>query len=243
MIYEKPRLCTAGDHALLVEFGDSIDPEINSRVRNLKQVIEINEISGVVETVPAYCSLLVYFNPLLISFSKLKSILQKLSTRQVEIYVYQPKLIEIPVVYGNEFGPDLEYVAGYNNLSTQEVVQIHTGTNYLIYMLGFIPGFPYLGGMSVRIATPRLETPRLCIPAGSVGIAETQTGIYPAESPGGWRIIGRTPLRLFDTQSDQPSSLHAGDYIAFVSVSSAEFTNIHEAVERGTYKVKEKPWL
>jgi len=121
----------------------------------------------------------------------------------------------------------------------RKVVEIHSGTPYLIYMLGFMPGFPYLGGMSPRIATPRLETPRTKIPAGSVGIAEKQTGIYPVESPGGWRIIGRTPLKLFDSNREPPALLQAGNYLTFVSITQEEFTKIKEEVERGTYIVKE----
>ena len=149
-------------------------------------------------------------------------------------------MIEIPTAYGGEFGPDLELVAQHNNLSAAEVVQIHSDTRYLIYMIGFMPGFPYLGGMSPRIATPRKTTPRLKLPAGSVGIAGNQTGIYPAESPGGWQIIGRTPLELFRPTREPPAILQAGDYLTFVSVTPEEFAVIEEAVRDGTYLLNEK---
>jgi inhibitor of KinA len=239
MIYEEPRFLTGGDKAIFVEFGDAIDPKLNRRVRHLKLSIEKAGIPGITETVPTYRSLLVYFEPLQINASKLRATLYSLVQSLVESEIPKPKLIEIPTVYGGEYGPDLEFVATRNGLSTSEVVQIHTGTPYLIYMIGFIPGFPYLGGMSPRIATPRLETPRMKIPAGSVGIAGSQTGIYPAESPGGWRLIGRTPLQLFDPRREPPALFQAGDYLNFISVTPEEFASIKHAVEQGTYLVKE----
>jgi len=146
---------------------------------------------------------------------------------------------EVPTIYGNEYGPDLEFVAKHNGLTPEEVVQIHAGTAYLIYMLGFMPGFVYLGGMSPKIATPRLETPRIKIPGGSVGIAGSQTGIYPAESPGGWQLIGRTPLKLFDPYRQPPALLQAGNYVTFVSITPQEFARIKGEVEQGTCVVKE----
>jgi inhibitor of KinA len=239
MIYEEPRFLTGGDKAVFVEFGDAIDPNLNRRVRHLKLSIEKASIPGISETVPTYRSLLVYFEPLQINVRKLRATLYSLVQSLVESEIPKPKLIEIPTVYGDEYGPDLEFVATHNGLSTSEVVQIHTGTPYLIYMIGFIPGFPYLGGMSPRIATPRLETPRTKIPAGSVGIAGTQTGIYPTGSPGGWRLIGRTPLQLFNPKCEPPALFQAGDYLNFISVTPEEFTSIKQAVEQGTYLVKE----
>ena len=239
MIYEEPRFLTGGDKAIFVEFGDAIDPKLNRRVRHLKLSIEKASIPGITETVPTYRSLLVYFEPLQINARKLRATLHSLVQSLVESEIPKPKLIEIPTVYGGEYGPDLEFVAARNSLSTSEVVQIHTGTPYLTYMIGFIPGFPYLGGMSPKIATPRLETPRTKIPAGSVGIAGSQTGIYPAESPGGWRLIGRTPLQLFDPRREPPALFQTGDYLNFISITPEEFTSIKQAVEQGTYSVKE----
>lgn len=239
MIYEEPRFLSGGDKAIFVEFGDAIAPELNRRVRNLMLTIQDKKISGIIETVPTYRSLLVYFDPRQISAKKLRETLYSLTQPLAESGLPKPKLIEIPTAYGGEYGPDLEFVAAYNGLSVPEVVEIHIGTPYLIYMIGFVPGFPYLGGMSPRIVTPRLETPRAKITAGSVGIAGNQTGIYPVESPGGWRLIGRTPLKLFDPSREPLALFQAGDYLTFVSITPEEFSSIKEAVEQQTYLVKE----
>ncbi len=239
MIYEEPRFLSGGDKAIFVEFGDAIAPELNRRVRNLMLTIQAKKISGVIETVPTYRSLLVYFDPRQISAKKLRETLYSLTQPLAENGLPKPKLIEIPTAYGGEYGPDLEFVAAYNGLSVPEVVEIHISTPYLIYMIGFVPGFPYLGGMSPRIVTPRLETPRAKITAGSVGIAGNQTGIYPVESPGGWRLIGRTPLKLFDPSREPLALFQAGDYLTFVSITPEEFSSIKEAVEQQTYLVKE----
>ena len=142
----------------------------------------------------------------------------------------------IPTLYGGEAGPDLEFVAGHNQLTPAEVVRIHSSVPYRIYMIGFTPGFPYLGGMSEKIAAPRLKTPRTKIPAGSVGIAGTQTGLYPVESPGGWQLIGRTPLQVFDPRSEQPFIYSAGDFLQFQPVSATEYESIRQDVERGVYQ-------
>lgn len=239
MIYEEPRFLSGGDKAIFVEFGDAIAPELNRRVRNLMLTVQDKKISGVIETIPTYRSLLVYFDPRQISANKLRETLYSLTQPLAESGLPKPKLIEIPTAYGGEYGPDLEFVAAYNGLSVPEVVEIHIGTPYLIYMIGFVPGFPYLGGMSPRIVTPRLETPRAKITAGSVGIAGNQTGIYPVESPGGWRLIGRTPLKLFDPSREPLALFQAGDYLTFVSITPEEFSSIKEAVEQQTYLVKE----
>lgn len=239
MIYEEPRFLSGGDKAIFVEFGDAIAPELNRRVRNLMLTVQDKKISGVIETVPTYRSLLVYFDPRQISAKKLRETLYSLTQPLAESGLPKPKLIEIPTAYGGEYGPDLEFVAAYNGLSVPEVVEIHIGTPYLIYMIGFVPGFPYLGGMSPRIVTPRLETPRAKIAAGSVGIAGNQTGIYPVESPGGWRLIGRTPLKLFDPSREPLALFQAGDYLTFVRITPEEFSSIKEAVEQQTYLVKE----
>ncbi|HHY76979.1 MAG TPA: 5-oxoprolinase subunit PxpB, partial [Clostridiales bacterium] len=148
------------------------------------------------------------------------------------------KVVEIPTIYGGEYGPDIEFVAQHNNLTVDEVIEIHSSRNYLIYMLGFTPGFPYLGGMSEKIETPRLKTPRTKIPAGSVGIAGKQTGIYPIDSPGGWQLIGRTPVKLYDPLADPPVLLNAGDYVRFVPIDEKEYKSILKQVEENKYKVK-----
>ena len=240
MIYEEPRFLSGGDRAIFIELGDSIDPDVNQRVRNLQFAIEKAGIPGVVESVPAYRSLLVYFEPLHISAPEFREAIGDLLQSLTSSELPKRRLIEIPVTYGGEFGPDLELVASHNNLSDAEVVRIHSSARYLIYMIGFMPGFPYLGGMSPDIATPRKTTPRLKIPAGSVGIAGNQTGIYPAESPGGWQIIGRTPLELFHPTREPPSILQAGDYLTFVGVTPEEFTIVKGSVRNGTYQLTER---
>ena len=144
-------------------------------------------------------------------------------------------VMEIPVCYGGEYGPDLDFVAKYNRLTPEEVVRLHTSAEYLIYMLGFTPGFSYMGGMDERIATPRLESPRVLIHAGSVGIAGKQTGLYPLDSPGGWQLIGRTPVRLYDAHRDNPILLDAGLHVKFVPIDEAEFKRIVQRIELGRY--------
>ena len=239
MIYKEPRFLPGGDKAIFVEFGDEIEPGLNRRVRLLMLALQKAKVLGIIEAVPTYCSLLVYYEPLQIGPRKLRETLYTLVQQPKENNLPIPRLIEIPTVYGGEYGPDLESVATHNSLNVPEVIKIHTSTPYLVYMLGFMPGFPYLGGMSPRIATPRLETPRIKIPAGSVGIAGRQTGIYPAESPGGWRIIGRTPVKLFNSSKEPPALFQAGDYLIFRSITPEEFTEIKETVEQRTYLVKE----
>jgi KipI family sensor histidine kinase inhibitor len=229
MIYHEPRFLNAGDKALSVEFGDEISPELNQKVRNLMLAIGKAGIRGIAETVPAYRSLLVCFDPRQIAHDALQEELRTLLRLPMDREVPQPRTVAVPVAYGGQYGPDLEYVATYHHLSPSEVVRVHCDTPYLVYMLGFMPGFPYLGGMSLDIATPRLATPRTSIAAGSVGIAGDQTGIYPMESPGGWRIIGRTPVRVFDSNREPPSLFRAGDRVVFRSISPPEFERLKEA--------------
>jgi KipI family sensor histidine kinase inhibitor len=237
MIYDEPRFLSGGDRAVFIEFGDSIDPEANQRVISLKLAIEATDIPGVVESVPTYRSLLVYFEPMQISASELRETIRRLHRSSTVHELPGHRLVEIPMTYGGEFGPDLEVVAKHNNLRAEEVIRIHSCARYLIYMLGFMPGFPYLGGLSPKIAAPRKTTPRLKIPTGSVGIAGNQTGIYPTESPGGWQIIGRTPLKLFEPSREPPALLQAGDFLTFVRITPEEFTSIYEKVRNGTYKL------
>jgi len=218
------RVLPAGDQAAVLEFENRIDPDINSKVRAADYyLLHGSELEGLLETVPTYRSLLVYYDPGVWDFESLKSILLKIEEHLQEVAIPNPETLEIPVVYGGEYGPDIDYVAEHNNLSVEEVIEIHHSAAYLIYMLGFVPGFPYLGGMSQQIATPRLENPRTQIPAGSVGIAGSQTGIYPLESPGGWRLIGRTPLKLFDPAKDDPFLPKPGHYLKFYPISEQEF--------------------
>ena len=152
------------------------------------------------------------------------------------IEIPPPSVIEIPVLYGGEMGPDIGNVAEHNGKTVDEVIKIHTSEEYLIYMIGFIAGFPYLGGMSKEIATPRLKSPRVKIDGGSVGIAGEQTGIYPVDSPGGWQLIGRTPLKLYDAEREKPVLLEAGQYIKFKSITQDEYDKTLKAVEDGSYQ-------
>ena len=225
-MYEKPRFLLAGDRALLVEFGAAIDPEINRKVRQISLALERMPIDGVTEVIPTYRSILILYNPFLINPARLRKEILDRENKLDKWEIPPPEIIEIQVAYGDDFGPDLEFVAQYNRLPPEEVIQIHTSEKYLIYMLGFTPGFPFLGGLSERIFTPRRENPRLLVPAGSVGIANNQTGIYPIDSPGGWQLIGRTPIKLYDPTGSPPILLKPGNYLRFKRISGDEFQEI-----------------
>lgn len=236
-MYEKTRYLTVGDRALVIEFGDSIEEQVNSKIRSLTLAMEREGIKGIIETIPTYRSLMVIYEPMIIELDELINKVKSIEAKMHEMKLPDAKVIEIPTLYGGDYGPDLGFVAEHNNISTDEVIKIHTSSEYLIYMIGFTPGFPYLGGMNDKIAAPRLQIPRTKIPAGSVGIAGKQTGIYPIESPGGWQLIGRTPVRLYDPYRKEPVLLNAGDYIKFVQIDEKEYKYI-EALEReGKYKV------
>ena len=226
-----------GETGLVVELADKIDPEINSLVHALSRRIKLDLVDYIDAIVPTYRSLLIVFDPLQLTRQQLIDKIEKaFQSITSETRVEQAgKIVVIPVLYGEEAGPDLEFVARHNNLSVEEVVSIHTSVSYRIYMMGFTPGFPYLGGMSERIAAPRLATPRKEIPAGSVGIAGVQTGLYPQVSPGGWQLIGRTPLKVFNPKNTEPFLYQAGDFLRFETISATEFTRIERAVERGEY--------
>ncbi|MFQ3621572.1 MAG: 5-oxoprolinase subunit PxpB [Spirochaetales bacterium] len=232
------RYLTMGEGCLVVELGNVIDPGINEQVHRLAAVLYELEGSGIQELVPTYRSLAVYFDPLKVSRLSLKervsqvlenivSTVKSPASSEGRFAPYTiPRIVEIPVLYGGEEGPDLSFVAKYAGLSEQEVIEIHTSRIYRVYMLGFLPGFPYLGGLDERIAVPRLETPRTRIASGSVGIAGSQTGFYPMESPGGWRIMGRTPLKVFDPYATPPSLINPGDQVKFRSISRKEYEEL-----------------
>ncbi|SJZ85461.1 5-oxoprolinase subunit PxpB [Garciella nitratireducens] len=234
-MYDKIKYLQAGDQAVNIEFGNEISEEINRKIRAMTLTIEKEKIEGIVEVVPTYRSLMIHYNPLKVEYKRLINKLKELESNLENIDLPAPEVIEIPTLYGGEYGPDIEKVASYNELSIEEVIQIHSSKEYLIYMLGFTPGFSYLGGMDQRIATPRLSSPRTKIPGGSVGIAGKQTGIYPIDSPGGWQLIGRTPLKLFDPQSKNPILLKAGNYVVFKPIGKEEYERIKNQVERRTY--------
>ena len=236
-MYESPKFLPAGDRALVVEVGDVISPECNRRVNQLLGAIEEGGVRGVVDLVPTYRSLMVQYDPMLVSFEDLREAISEVGSKLKDGKAGAGRLVEIPTLYGGEYGPDLEFVAEQAGLSVEEAVGLHSGVDYLVYMMGFTPGFPYLGGLPERLATPRLTTPRTVIPAGSVGIAESQTGVYPLASPGGWQLIGRTPLRLFDIERDPPSLISAGGRVRFVPLGSEdEYLSIEEATALGEYE-------
>jgi len=230
------RYLVSGDSSVCVEFGNEISPDINRKIRAFKIAVEKSGIPGIVETVPTYRSLLVHYKPEVIGYKAITEKFKSLMGTLDNIEIPPPTVIEIPVLYGGEMGPDIENVASHNGKTVEEVIKIHTSQEYLIYMIGFIAGFPYLGGMSKEIATPRLKEPRVKIDGGSVGIAGEQTGIYPIASPGGWQLIGRTPLKLYDAEREKPVLLEAGQYIKFRSISQKEFDETAKAVEDGSYK-------
>ena len=216
----------AGDQGLLVEYGDAIDLEVNYKVRSMSMVLRSHRPEGIIEVVPTYRSLLLFYDPSRTEPQRLIRQLEALETKLADIRIPTPRIIEIPVCYGGNFGPDIEYVADVHDLSVAEVIQLHAEPEYPIYMIGFTPGFPFLGGLPDRLHTPRLETPRTNVPAGSVGIANNQTGIYPVASPGGWQLIGRTPLRLFAPQRSDPFLYQTGDHLKFKPISRAEFERL-----------------
>ena len=235
-MYERPLFVPAGDQALVVELGNEISPEVNRLVRNLALAIERAAIEGVLDIVPTYRSLLVCYEPMAISAGELQAALEQVEQTLDETTLEKPRIVHIPTLYGGAYGPDIDFVAEQAGLTTAEVIRLHSTTDYLVYMMGFSPGFPYLGGLCERLATPRLEKPRPEIPAGSVGIAGSQTGVYPLASPGGWRLIGRTPLKLFDAHRETPALLTAGDYVRFVPVSTEdEYGGIEQLVRAGKY--------
>lgn len=223
----KPTISPVGDRAISIDFGQVIDPTINRHILQTIERIKELQLDGIIELVPTYCALLVEYDAMLYSYSEICNIIEPTFEEGMANTTNElVTVVEVPTVYGGEFGPDLSFVASHNHLSEDEVISIHSGTDYLVYMLGFIPGFTYLGGMDLRIATPRLSSPRTLIPAGSVGIAGEQTGTYPSDSPGGWQIIGRTPVTMYDMSKAQAALLNAGDYVRYVPIDESEFHRI-----------------
>ncbi|MFH1758566.1 MAG: 5-oxoprolinase subunit PxpB [Pseudomonadota bacterium] len=224
---EKPRILPAGDQAILVEFGGEINPTINRLVQAFTNRANQNRIPGIGELVPSYCTLLIYYDPFLLSFPQVESWAHNLLGSDRWERKTSSEVKEVPVIYGGPYGPDIEFVARHNHITTEEVIQLHNRETYLVYVVGFSPGFAAMGTVPSKIQTPRLQTPRTRVPAGSVGIGGIQTGIYAMESPGGWQLIGRTPLTLFDLNRHPPSYFQAGDYARFYPITEEEFLRYH----------------
>lgn len=223
-----------GECAVIVEWMGGISEEIHRQVHAAAKRIEDQPFEGLVECIPSYTTLSVHYDPARVRKSghipsaeeHVRDLLEELVTRPAASPEEKAPVVDIPVCYGGQYGPDLEEVAALNGLTADEVIRLHSEGRYLVYALGFAPGFPYIGGMDARISAPRKKTPRLKIPAGSVGIAGNQTGIYPIETPGGWQIIGRTPLSLFQPEKDPPTLLEGGFRIRFRPVTEKEYLEL-----------------
>ncbi|HYZ42342.1 MAG TPA: 5-oxoprolinase subunit PxpB [Stellaceae bacterium] len=230
----------AGDRAVLIEFGARIDRELSKLVLRFNAIIRATPPAGVVETVPTFRSLMVYYNPLITSRSEIEKTLSELIDRH-ETPATMTKLWYVPICYEGEFAPDLEEVARLTGLTPAEVVARHSAPEFHVYMLGFLPGFPYMGDLPEVLALPRRADPRMRVPAGSVSIATSLTAIYPYESPGGWHLIGATPVRLFDPDRTPPALLAPGDAVKFRPIDAAAFAAIRRAVGDGSYEVESAP--
>ncbi len=216
-----------GDAAVTVEFGREISPDLNRRVLSFAHAMRLQQWEGVLDVVPAYASVTVHVDPLQLPISTLRERLREL---RFDVSVTDAgRRHRIPVLYGGDWGPDLPDVAAFAQRSLAETIRLHHANPYRVYMLGFSPGFPYMGLVSPSLAMPRLATPRTIVPAGSVGIAESQTGIYPTATPGGWRIIGRTPVSLYQPQASQPFLFAPGDTVEFYPIDADEFGRVSHA--------------
>lgn len=217
-----------GDRAIMIEAATKISLEAQRQIRMISSLLDAESPSWMIEFIPAFTTVAVFYDPSLLLYNEAEQQLRELLKRVAEDRLPNSRTVEIPVCYGGRFGPDLQFVAQHNGLSEQEVIELHTGGNYSVYMIGFAPGFPFLGGMPDKIAAPRRDSPRLRIPERTVGIAGSQTGVYPIETPGGWQLIGRTPLRLFRPEQEVPSLLRAGDNVTFRAVSQEEYDTYEE---------------
>lgn len=225
------------ENALTIYMGDEIDEKINRKLVALRHHIEEMEVDGINEIVLSYTSLIIYFDIFRTDAGTLEAMMESIDEAALLEEEIEYRIIEIPVCYGGEYGPDIGNFEE-NGLSEQEVIDMHADKEYLVYMLGFMPGFPYLGGLDEKLHKPRLETPRVRIPAGSVGIGGRQTGMYPFESPGGWNLLGRTPVPLFDPGREETILYAAGDRIIYRPIDEDEYKRIEEEIASGEYEVK-----
>ena len=215
--------------------GSEINEQINANVKYLDDKINAAHIPGVEGTIPTYCCIMINYAPHIVAYDILKKKILELLETGGEITISSGRLIHVPCAYGGHFGMDFDFAARYSGLEKEELVAIHSGTYYRVYMLGFLPGFVYLGGLDERIRLPRLESPRLKIPRGAVGIGGSQTGVYPMESPGGWRLLGSTPIEFYDPDREEPILCRAGDVIKFDPISSCEYYDIRQEIIHGRY--------
>ena len=220
-----PRYRRVGESGLLVEFANVIDPAVNGRVRALLAALDATPPPGLRDLIPAYRTLLILYDPLVLTEEALLERVRALEAT-TDADAAPSRVVTIPAIYGGEFGPDLADVATHCGLPPEEVIVRHSAATYLVYFIGFSPGYPYLGGLDPALATPRLASPRLRVPAGAVAIGGQQTGIYPQETPGGWRIIGRTPLKLYDPQAREPFLLRAGDRVRLRPIGANEYETL-----------------
>ena len=226
-----------GENALTIDFGNAISTDLNDRVLQLAEFIEQNNFVGFIELVPAYSALTIFYDLKTVrkkfkqfptAFSAIQNFVEASLKNLPKIEKPESRLIKIPVCYDAKFAPDLEFVAQNANLTTDEVIKIHTSRVYRVFMIGFLPAFAYLGELDEKIVTPRQTSSRINIEKGSVGIAGKQTGIYPLDSPGGWQIIGKTPVEMFEPENEQISFLNTGDSVQFYEISTSEFSKTSE---------------
>ena len=227
-----PRFQRASDHSLLVTFGQQISRAHHRDVLRLFRLLQSKPNRATRNIHPAYSSVLISFNPLITRPEKFASYVQRLVGRLSDIEMSTPRKVEIPVCYDRTLGPDLDFVAHHSGLSADDVIRYHASVEYLVYFVGFSPGFPYLGELPDQLKTPRLSTPRVMVPEGSVAIGGSQTGIYPIASPGGWRIIGRTPLKLFNPLRIPPTTLEIGDMVRFKPISVLQYQSLPGAIDK-----------
>ena len=234
-IWAEPRLLPCGDGAVSVELGDEVDRELNARVLALEYLLQQRRVPGVGETVPSYRALLVYYDPLVIGWDQINEILTELCDRARPEVLPPARTVELPCCYEGELGFELEGAAQKIALDPAEMVRLHAASDYYVYFVGFTPGLPYMTGMPDRLTIPRLQNPRTKTPPGSVAIGGVQCCIYPIESPGGFWVLGRTPVRLYDPTAPEPILLRAGDHVRFRAIARAEYDAIAAEVQAGRY--------